>query len=177
MFASAPDRGDSRFACMFVSARGRGGSRLASMFASGSGWAGGLLVCRFAPTRGRGGGGQSQLLQADIDGPPHFAFAPPLWLARSRPRGRTQGLTSGTTRLRRGRGVGGFPLQRLPEPLQFKNQRSTLRPDRVVMGLPDPAWRAAAVMRCTVSPPHGATLSTIGARRAVFISGRPRGLA
>jgi hypothetical protein len=120
-------------------ARWRGGSRLAFIFAS-------------AP--GRGGGTESELLKADIDSPPHLALPLTLRLARSLTPGRTQIVASRSTRLRCMRLVRVFTLERLPQTLQFENQRGALQPDAVALRLAGPAPRGPTLMPCTVSRSH-----------------------
>jgi hypothetical protein len=123
MLASAHDRGEGRFMGMFL--------------ASAPERCGRWLGRRFASPLGRSGGRKSQLLQADIERSSHLALALPL--ARSLPRSRTQTLARGTAGFRRVRLIRFFLLEGLAKPLQFKDQRCALRPDSVILGIPEPA--------------------------------------
>ena len=84
LLAPAPDRGGNRLGCRLASPPGLDESRLRRGFAPAPG-----RRCRrfgriFASARGRGGSGESQLFQADVEGPAHPAFALPLRLTRPR---------------------------------------------------------------------------------------------
>jgi hypothetical protein len=98
------------------------------------------------------------LLEADLDRPSHFAFPRPLRLSHPLTCGRTQILTRETTWLQCRHIVGVFLRERLPESLQFENERCALRTDSVAARLASPAplgfvviWGAIgsyAICRC-----------------------------
>jgi len=108
--------------------------------------------CRWC--RGR----ESELLEADLDRPSHLAFLRSPRLARPLTYGRTQILTRETTWLQCRYVIGVFLRERLPESLQFKNERCALRTDSVAARLASPAplgfvviWGAIgsyAICRC-----------------------------
>jgi hypothetical protein len=82
------------------------------------------------------------LFKADIDGPPHLAFVPPLRPDRPLLHGGTWVFSCRTTRLRSVRRIQVlqvFALEGMPETLQLENQRSTLRSDAIAVRLADPA--------------------------------------
>ncbi len=97
---------------------------------------------------------KSELLKADVNGPPHPAFLLPLWLTHSLAPGRTQVVASRTTHLRSMRVVYVFELERMPEALQFKDQRGALRPDCLAARLRARSRCGPVVMLCMVSGSH-----------------------
>ena len=186
IFAPAPDRSRIRLGRCFPPAPGRRESGLRRGFAFSPGRRQGRLGRGsipapdgrgsrsgrgFAPARGRAAAREAQLLHADVEGPPHLAPASPLRLMRSRMKGRLHLLAGRAARPRRERRVVTIQFERLPKALQLQNQCLALRADRIVAGFAVPARRASAVMRRSIPPSHGSTLSMTGARRTVFISG------
>jgi hypothetical protein len=93
-----------------------------------------------APDRSRWRRGrESELLEADLDRPSHLAFPRPLRLARPLTCGRPQILTREATWLQWRHVVGVLLCERLPQSLQFKNQRRALWADSIAVRLASPA--------------------------------------
>jgi hypothetical protein len=97
---------------------------------------------------------ESELFKTDIDGPPNPASFP-FWLAHSLAPARGQAVARRTTRLLgiRIAYVRGF--ERMAETLQFKNERSALRPDTVATRLAGRAPCDPVVILWAISGSHG----------------------
>src|SRR5712664_618803 len=140
-------------------------------------WRANTRLARIFTAGGRGGN-ETELFKADLDCPTHRAFPRPLRLARPRtPGGGTHVVASKTRRLPRGQVIRIFPVECLPQPLQFKNQRGALRSDVVAAGLGGRAPRGLVIMLCTsfmlctlsrhhhqIFGPHDCAPSATGAR-------------
>ena len=104
-----------------------------------------------------------------VQHPSHFAFWRPLRPGRTRtPHGRTWAVMRRTARCRRIRVTKIFPLECLPQPLQFEDQRRALRSDALTVQSADPAPRRSFLVMPMVDNFHDGTLSASDVRWAAF---------